>query len=77
MRPSRSSTPRTDSLCALHAEMARRDRVEVITTFPDESAEYSRSLSSDQARAVTGDEWDLNRCNGLGGCSIAPGRFFR
>ncbi len=47
--------------------MGRREPDEVTTTFPDESAEYIRSLSSDQATAVKEDEWDRRRCRGVGG----------
>ena len=36
--------------------MARRDLEDVTATFPDESAEYIRSLSSEHARAVIGEE---------------------
>jgi hypothetical protein len=56
MRSSDSSTPRTDALCAFQSVMARRDLEEVTATVPEESAEYIRSLSSDQASAVIGEQ---------------------
>jgi len=56
MKLTHSSTPKTESSWAFQIAMARRDLEDVIATFPDESAEYIRSLSSDKARAVTGEE---------------------
>jgi len=56
MKLSHSSTPKTESLWAFQIAIARKDLEDVTATFPDESAEYIRSLSSDKARAVTGKE---------------------
>lgn len=66
MYSSHSSTPSIESVCAIQDVIARRERVDVTMTLPEPSAEYIRSLSSDQAIALTGDICKRRRCKGVG-----------
>ena len=63
-----SRTPRTPSVCALQDEMGRSVRVEVTTTLPEVSPEYSRSLSAEIETAVTCAAWARRTCDGDGAC---------
>lgn len=54
------------SVCACQEAMARRDRVDVITTNPDASPEYNLSLSLEKEIQVNGDECERKRCDGVG-----------
>ena len=51
--------------------MARKEPVDVTTTFPDASAEYILSLSPDTESAVIGEECERSICCGVGGRGAA------
>jgi hypothetical protein len=61
-----SSTPKRPSVCAFHEAMGRRDRVDVITTKPEMSPEYMRSLSPEMNNALTAEPCERMMCSGGG-----------
>lgn len=61
-----SSTPKRPSVCAFHEATDRRDRVEVMTTKPETSPEYMRSLSPEMNNALTAEACERMMCNGGG-----------
>jgi hypothetical protein len=61
-----SSTPKRPSLWAFHEAKGRRVLVDVVTTKPERSPEYMRSLSSETNRALMGELCDRIMCNGGG-----------
>ena len=61
-----SSTPKRPSVCAFHEATERSDRVEVITTKPETSPEYMRSLSPEMKSALTAELCERMMCSGDG-----------
>ena len=53
-------------MCAFHEATDRRDRVDVITTKPEMSPEYMRSLSPDMNSALTAELCERMMCSGGG-----------
>ena len=62
-----SSTPKMLSVWAFHTDIALRLRVELTTTLPDASPEYTLSLSRDTPRVDTEAECERKRWVGAGG----------
>jgi hypothetical protein len=67
MRLPHSCTPSNPSVCAFQDAIDRNERVEVTTTRPEKSPEYTRSLSLEIARQLTSDECERIICFGVGG----------
>jgi len=61
-----SSTPKRPSVCAFHEATERRDRVDVMTTKPEMSPEYMRSLSPEMNSALTAELCERIICSGGG-----------
>jgi hypothetical protein len=61
-----SSTPKRPAVCAFHSAKGRRVLVDVITTRPEISPEYMRSLSSEMNKALMGELCDRIMCSGGG-----------
>ena len=61
-----SSTPKRPSVCAFHEVSERSDRVDVITTKPETSPEYMRSLSPEMKSALTAELCERMTCSGGG-----------
>jgi hypothetical protein len=61
-----SSIPKRPSVCAFHEAAGRRERVDVITTKPDMSPEYMRSLSPEMNSALMAEVCERMMCSGGG-----------